>query len=106
MYINIETARAMVRRSARRLSDPKWRDEEAMALSMAAKVFATESAIKTVDLAMEVCGGGAFFKRSPLERLYRDVRAGTFHPLGRWDALEMIGKSELKIPQRSEPRFR
>ena len=54
---------------------------------------------------MEVAGGGAFFKRGPLERMYRDVRAGRFHPLPRYDALEVIGKTELGIRDNVSPRF-
>ena len=38
-------------------------------------------AVAITDIAMEVVGGAAYFKTSPIERLYRDVRAGKFHPL-------------------------
>ncbi|MGH2610107.1 MAG: acyl-CoA dehydrogenase family protein, partial [Tepidiformaceae bacterium] len=62
-------------------------------------------AVRVVDRAMEVIGGGAYFKRTPLERMYRDVRAGKFHPLPHYDALEVIGKTELGIPDTQNPRF-
>lgn len=39
------------------------------------------AAIEAVDLAMDLGGGQAFYKGSVIERAYRDVRAGTFHPL-------------------------
>jgi alkylation response protein AidB-like acyl-CoA dehydrogenase len=41
---------------------------------------------------MEVLGGRPFFKRSPPERAYRDVRAGTFHPLTPEATLMYAGK--------------
>ncbi|HIZ35178.1 MAG TPA: acyl-CoA/acyl-ACP dehydrogenase [Candidatus Ruania gallistercoris] len=46
----------------------------------AVKVRATETAKDVVDAAMRVSGGGAYFNRSELSRLYRDVLAGLFHP--------------------------
>ena len=76
-----------------------------MALAAATKQFAVENARNTVDLAMDLVGGGSYFKRAPLERMYRDVRAGGFHPLPRYDALEAIGKTELGIPETTRPRF-
>lgn len=105
MYICIEASRAMVRRSARRLNNPDWRDADALALAAATKHFAAENARRVVDMAMETGGAGTYFKRSPLERMYRDVRAGGFHPLPRYDAYEAIGKAELKIPDNITPRF-
>jgi alkylation response protein AidB-like acyl-CoA dehydrogenase len=33
-----------------------------------------------VDLAIRVSGGSSYFRGSELERLYRDVLAGMFHP--------------------------
>ena len=46
----------------------------------AVKVRATETAKDVVDAALRVSGGGAYFNRSELSRLYRDVLAGLFHP--------------------------
>ncbi|MFJ3959096.1 acyl-CoA dehydrogenase family protein [Arthrobacter sp. NPDC090010] len=44
------------------------------------KVRATETAQDVVRLAVRVSGGGSYFRGSELERLYRDVLAGLFHP--------------------------
>lgn len=44
------------------------------------KVNATETARAVVDLAIRVSGGSSYFQGSELERLYRDVLAGMFHP--------------------------
>jgi alkylation response protein AidB-like acyl-CoA dehydrogenase len=44
------------------------------------KVSATETARSVVDLAVRVSGGSSYFRGSELERLYRDVLAGMFHP--------------------------
>jgi alkylation response protein AidB-like acyl-CoA dehydrogenase len=44
------------------------------------KVNATESARRVVDLAIRVSGGSIYYSGSELERLYRDVLAGMFHP--------------------------
>ncbi|HEY9355484.1 MAG TPA: acyl-CoA dehydrogenase family protein [Arthrobacter sp.] len=44
------------------------------------KVSATETARRVVDQAIRVSGGSSYFRGSELERLYRDVLAGMFHP--------------------------
>lgn len=41
---------------------------------------ATQTAKTVVDGAMRVGGGGGYFRGSELERLYRDVLAGLYHP--------------------------
>lgn len=63
----------------------------------AAKWRAVEAAKRVVDIAMDVVGGGAMFVGNELERLYRDVRCGGFHPGN--DALthELIGKSVVGV---------
>jgi acyl-CoA dehydrogenase len=48
-----------------------------------------------VDLAMDACGGSSFFRSSPLERAYRDVRAGAFHPLTPEATLYYTGRLAL-----------
>jgi alkylation response protein AidB-like acyl-CoA dehydrogenase len=55
-------------------------------------------AIAVVDLAMDVLGGRAYFPSAPLERAYRDVRAGTFDPLTPEATLAYAGKLALGGP--------
>jgi alkylation response protein AidB-like acyl-CoA dehydrogenase len=69
---------------------------------MIAKRQAVLDAIAVVDLAMDVLGGRSYFRRSPLERAYRDVRAGTFHPLPPETTLTYAGKVALGDPGISE----
>ena len=64
---------------------------------VAVKHRCTEGAKKVVDLALTVSGGGGMFKRNELERLYRDVRCGGFHPGNDAIAHEMVGKVVLGI---------
>lgn len=45
-----------------------------------AKSRATETAIHAVDEVLRASGGAQFFRRSELERISRDVRAGLYHP--------------------------
>lgn len=70
-------------------------DGATLATVMLAKREAVTSAIEVVDLAMDVLGGRSYFRRSPLERAYRDVRAGTFHPLNPEITLTYAGKLAL-----------
>ena len=50
-----------------------------------------------VDLALDASGGSGMFKRNELERLYRDVRCGPFHPANPLLAHEIVGKTALGI---------
>ncbi|WP_169086445.1 acyl-CoA dehydrogenase family protein [Paenibacillus sp. PL91] len=45
-----------------------------------AKYVAVNNAIKVVDIAMRIVGGASLSKTLPLERYYRDVRAGLHNP--------------------------
>jgi acyl-CoA dehydrogenase len=74
----------------------------ALATVMVAKRQAVLDAIAVVDLAMDVLGGRSFFRKSPLERAYRDVRAGTFHPFPPEATLTYSGKLALGDPGASE----
>ena len=46
----------------------------------AAKTLASRAALSAVEKAMEVCGGGSFFRNVGLERLFRDIQGVRFHP--------------------------
>ena len=71
---------------------------------VAAKYHSVETTWKIADLALEVTGGFGMFKKSEMERLFRDARAGRFHPANSSLAHELIGKLVLGInpddPQR------
>lgn len=45
-----------------------------------AKSIATNNAVRITDLALRVAGGVGLDERHPLERAFRDVRAGLIHP--------------------------
>ncbi|MBI2170084.1 MAG: acyl-CoA/acyl-ACP dehydrogenase [Actinobacteria bacterium] len=62
---------------------------------MLAKRMVVTEAVAVVDAAMELVGGGAFFKRMPFERAYRDVRAGQFHPFTPETTLFYAGRLAL-----------
>jgi alkylation response protein AidB-like acyl-CoA dehydrogenase len=59
-------------------------------------------AIEVVDLAMDTMGGQSYFRRAGLERAYRDVRAGTFHPFTPEMTLTYAGKMALGDPGLTE----
>jgi len=71
---------------------------------VAAKYKAVEGAKRIVDLALDISGGGGMFKRSELERMYRDVRAGGFHPANSPLVHELVGKTYLGVLG-EEPRW-
>ena len=72
---------------------------------VAAKHRAVEGAKKVVDLALTTSGGFGMFKRSELERLYRDVRCGGFHPANSLLVHEIMGKTALGIDLGEQPRW-
>jgi alkylation response protein AidB-like acyl-CoA dehydrogenase len=72
---------------------------------VSAKYHAVESAKRVVDLAMDVSGGAGLFKTNELERLYRDVRCGGFHPANSALVHEIVGKTTLGIDLGEQPRW-
>lgn len=71
---------------------------------VSAKYHAVEGAKKVVDLAMDVSGGTGMFRKNELERLYRDVRCGGFHPANASLVHEFVGKTTLGVLG-EEPRW-
>jgi len=100
MDVLIESARAVMWKAAAEadLEEPhSWARK-----SVAARMVAIENSARVVDLALRAVGGAAYFKRLPLERYFRDVRAGLFHPLDSDETLEFLGKSAFGIPMLDE----
>src|SRR5262245_29640648 len=105
MQLALEAAEAQVDRIA---DDWSNRVDHGAAWPMklvAAKHNAVEAAKKVVDLAMAVSGGTGMFKSNELERLYRDVRCGGFHPANSLLVHEIVGKTVLGIDLGEQPRW-
>lgn len=73
---------------------PERRSEMQASIS-AAKYTATNGAIQVVDECMRVAGGASMMKTLPLERYYRDVRAGLNHPMNDDLTLITLGKTAI-----------
>jgi alkylation response protein AidB-like acyl-CoA dehydrogenase len=72
---------------------------------VANKYNVVEGAKEVVDRAMSISGGTGMFKANELERLYRDVRCGGFHPANTLLAPEIVGKIALGIDLGEQPRW-
>jgi alkylation response protein AidB-like acyl-CoA dehydrogenase len=72
---------------------------------VAAKYRAVEGAWRIVDRAMDASGGFGMFKKSELERLFRDARAGRFHPANSALSHEVVGKLALGLNPDESPRW-
>jgi alkylation response protein AidB-like acyl-CoA dehydrogenase len=97
MYLELDAASATLERFV-----ADWMAGVAHGDLWVAKVYAmkwraVEAAKRVVDIALDVSGGASMFTGNELERLYRDVRCGGFHPGN--DALthELVGKAVLGI---------
>ena len=72
---------------------------------VSAKYHTVESAWKIVDQALDLSGGFGMFKKSELERLFRDARAGRFHPANSALTHEIVAKTSLGIDLDAQPRW-
>ena len=71
MATNIEAGALLTYKAAWR----KDRNERVTRDAAMAKMFATESAQKVIDDAVQICGGLGVMRGHPVEKLYREVRA-------------------------------
>jgi alkylation response protein AidB-like acyl-CoA dehydrogenase len=71
----------------------------------AAKYHAVEGAWRMVDLALELAGGFGIFRRSEIERLFRDARLGRLHPANSMLTHEIVAKTLLGISPDETPRW-
>ena len=103
MDLLIETARAVMWKAA---ADLETDDGATWARkAVAARWIAIENSVKAVDLAQRCVGGASYFRKLPLERYVRDVRAGLFHPFDSDESIEFLGKSAFGIPMNDLSAF-
>ena len=85
-------ARSVRDQAAMELDRPPADAQAGLALAILCKETVTSHAIATVEKAVEIAGGRAYFRKSPLERLARDVRAARFHPPASPVSFQMAGE--------------
>lgn len=76
--------------------------QEAFVPMNMAKYVCNKTAIDVTSTAMQVCGGRAFLKSAPLERYFRDSRAGAVMGSNLEVLRDTIAKSALGIDPRQE----
>jgi alkylation response protein AidB-like acyl-CoA dehydrogenase len=64
---------------------------------LACRTIAGREAINTVDHAITAVGGRAYFRKSGLEKLARDIRAAQFHPVQEPKQVRMAGRIMLGL---------
>jgi alkylation response protein AidB-like acyl-CoA dehydrogenase len=101
MEVLLETARAVLYRHAREMeSGALYADlpvQDGMARAVLTKYVTTNNAVAIVDGALHVVGGAGYYRRFPLERMYRDVRAGPIMPYSNLEAHDLFGRTSLGI---------
>jgi alkylation response protein AidB-like acyl-CoA dehydrogenase len=95
MQIGLDAARAVLEGAAR-----TWTEHPELRLGLApqiaaAKYLATNTACTATDLALRVAGGFSLTRALPLERFFRDARAGLFNPPQDDLALALVGRAAL-----------
>ncbi len=91
----LHTARLQLYQTAEQwMRRPKCRAELTPWLS-AAKVTVTNHAVTAVDHCLRAAGGAGLTRALPLERFYRDVRAGLSHPPSDDEAALAFGRSAV-----------
>jgi len=104
-FMALEAVGAQLESVTRDWSATDQHGPEFMPRIIAAKYNAVEGAWKVVDRAMELSGGFGMFKKNELERLFRDARAGRFHPANSMLTHELLGKMALGIDPDEQPRW-
>jgi alkylation response protein AidB-like acyl-CoA dehydrogenase len=66
--------------------------QRALGRAILCRQLVVSHAVAAVDKAIELAGGRAYFRTSPLERLARDVRAARFHPPAAPVSFQMVGE--------------
>ncbi len=95
MEAELRTARSLLYAAADRW-DRESDNRPAMRPELGlAKYVATNSAIRVVDLAMRIIGAASLERKRPLERYYRDVRAGLHNPPMDNTVIQMLASSAL-----------
>lgn len=80
-----------------RIADSEKPGPETTSRQMIRRTLVAQNTIKTVERAMELAGGAAFYRNLGLERAFRDIQAGRYHPLQEKPQLRYTGRVALGL---------
>jgi acyl-CoA dehydrogenase len=80
-----------------RIAETEKPGPEVTSRSMVRRTLVAQNAIKTVERAMELAGGAAFYRSLGIERAFRDVQAARYHPLQEKQQLRYSGRHALGL---------
>lgn len=92
---HLEAAKAFLLSAAADWPADPERNHEHVPRIVAAKEFATTTAIEAAGEALRIAGGAGITPSLPFERYFRDVQAGPMHPPAGEEALEEVGRHAL-----------
>jgi acyl-CoA dehydrogenase len=72
--------------------------EEATNRAAIGRTLAGRAAVRTVERALELAGGAAFYRKAGLERLFRDVQGARFHPMQEMLQRRYSGRMAFGLP--------
>lgn len=105
LSLELDAVGPHIEKTARDWSDGVNYGAEWPAKIVSAKHHSVESCWRIVDMAMDLSGGFGMFKKNELERLFRDARAGRFHPANAALTHEIVAKTALGIDLDEQPRW-
>jgi alkylation response protein AidB-like acyl-CoA dehydrogenase len=97
MEYELVKSRHLLYAIARKWDEVNEAEKERMITELGAvKMAVTNSAIQIVDLAMRVTGARSLSRKSPLQRYYRDIRAGLHNPPMDDLTIQLLSKSAIE----------
>lgn len=98
MELELLKSHAFLMSTAKKWDELSAADRQGMTpLLSAVKMEATNAAIKVVDLAMRLTGARSLSLKNPLQRYYRDVRAGLHNPPMDDMTIMMLAKHAIEL---------
>jgi alkylation response protein AidB-like acyl-CoA dehydrogenase len=94
--INLQAARSLLLEVAGQWTGDNEQRSQIMSRIAAAKMIVTQTANSVTEKALQIAGGTSITKALPLERHFRDVRAGSMQPPSGDTALEMVGRAAIE----------
>ncbi len=95
MSVRTESARALLAQTLHELEHPS---DSTQLFVLQTRLASLQAAVDVTDLAMKTCGGAAFSRHLPIERLFRDARAGWVMAPTVDQLKDFIGKALTGLP--------